>query len=123
MNKRILKFRVWDTEVERMCEWDRPVNCWERWLRGDDPKAVIMQFTGLLDKNGKEIYEGDIVQRFPFLYTGEIGWQQDGCAFEVFAIKTKGTWKSLGLTRALAAKLEVIGNIYEHPHLLIHPNL
>jgi len=77
----------------------------------------LMQFTGLTDKNGKEIYEGDIVLAFnqkPF----------------VEAIKKKCVFKNASFvfeqhhldsaTRTLASSdCEVIGNIYENPTLLI----
>ena len=57
--KRPLKFRIWDNKVNRFTYFDIfstfgrvPVDCEDN----------IQQFTGLLDKRGKEIYEGDIVR-------------------------------------------------------------
>lgn len=71
---------------------------------------ILMQYTGLKDKNGKEIYEGDIVD------TGE--WHGKS---EVFfmngSYKIKGRSSSVGFGQ-MSKKSEVIGNIYENPELL-----
>jgi uncharacterized phage protein (TIGR01671 family) len=74
----------------------------------------IMQYTGLKDKNGKEIYEGDILQDRQG--KGEVKWIQEHCSFLVRVRKPHGYHKlegdyQLNLT-------EVIGNIYENPELL-----
>ena len=78
---------------------------------------VIMQSTGLKDKNGKEIFEGDIVD-----YKGRkalVRWHGSYASFIyrfVDELQNRNTeWKPLYLAYM---KCEIIGNIYEHPHLL-----
>jgi len=66
----------------------------------------LMQFTGLLDKNGKEVYEGDIVTILSNGYPKEVKWEPRYCGFNIRP------------NRRNAKGYEVIGNIYENPELL-----
>ncbi len=73
--------------------------------------AILMQFTGLHDKNGKEIYEGDIVQHDAWDYPFKVIFNNERARF-VCELKT-------GLTQYIHSEgLIVIGNIYETPELL-----
>jgi hypothetical protein len=77
--------------------------------------SELMQYTGLLDKNGKEIYEGDIVKRdnndISVIY-----WNLKTTGFILTPNHTKLRGEVvLGL---LHTQMEVIGNIYENPNLL-----
>lgn len=72
---------------------------------------ILMQYTGLKDKNGREIYEGDIIRALaygkPFSYVLE--WQQEG---ELNGYPITGfIYNSLN-------DADVIGNIYENPELI-----
>ena len=79
-------------------------------------KETVGQFTGLLDKSGKEIYEGDVVQletTHAFDETSTLGVIKYDNSVVSFVLKAGGP------TRIDETQdLEVIGNIYENPDLL-----
>lgn len=83
-----------------------------------------MQFTGLLDKNGKEIYEGDtLIRSYGALKPLVIGKLNRGDVFDVeffrgqFLMRDKGLGHDKRLNEH-AELMEIIGNIYENPELL-----
>lgn len=77
-------------------------------------KAELMQFIGLKDKKGKEIYEGDIVKHAGWVC--KVVYGENGCCFSLVT-KVGDTDLSV-ITEAAAKHIEVIGNIYENPELL-----
>jgi len=92
-------------------------------------QPILMQYTGLEDKNGKEIYEGDIVTipgQYPYFdcdtpnYVAEVEWIFAGFQTVLHCINGKKRGISEGINEPLedGTYFEVIGNIYENPELL-----
>lgn len=75
----------------------------------------VMQFIGLLDKNGKEIYAGDIVKirglKIPQIVGFDAGWACYCFIYDTGEIMRKITPREI-------TKMEVIGNIYSNPELI-----
>jgi hypothetical protein len=117
---REIKFRAWDT---RAGGWVVNTQIFSQFptdtngeLQPVAPWFEVMQFTGLKDKNGKEIYEGDILEN-PKGSDGPasiVKWDEEGAYFHVFRGETSSGYTLQGeVSRAV-----VIGNIYENPELL-----
>lgn len=119
---RQIKFRAWDKLRKQMkygVECGVDLGIWVDFgsvLHSDD--FEVMQFTGLLDKNGKEIYEGDIINGACFNGSyayGRVVWSNDA-AFLVYSIG-----KFIEGCNDLyydVKHFEVIGNEWENPELL-----
>lgn len=80
----------------------------------------ISQYTGIIDKNEKEIFEGDIVKRkiFDDFITGQVVWSDIGfCGFQ---LKCGNVYYHIGKDEhtGTAQDDEVIGNIFDNPELL-----
>lgn len=125
-NMREIKFRVWDKEEKTMfppatleeivdnIDMGLPVSI-DGWRcdgdnLGDRDRFVWLQYTGLKDKNGKEIYDGDVI---------ETGGARGGIVGKVVYIEEGFSIEcELGYEDFYWDTLEVIGNIYENPELI-----
>lgn len=119
------KYRAWDKARNEMnykvmvgnCDtddenWTCPIIWIEEekdWLHFDDYEC-IMQSTGLKDKNGKEIFEGDVVK-----CNGLLGTIESFKAMWICSFVKYNNYQKVGF---FAQEIEVVGNVYENPELL-----
>lgn len=129
------KFRAWDKETKTMLDvslidFKKSVLVGEHWEFGETnfinfDDVNLMQSTGLYDKNGKEIFEGDIVQfedyyiesDLPYINMGIVEWSQGQ-----FTITNRASVEMEDLLDGEFLDLTIIGNIYENPELLQEQN-
>lgn len=113
---RLIKFRAWDIKRKQMffpssISWKDDL-MWCGDVLGENryetaiEKSEVMQFTGLKDKNGREIWEGDII-KFRYPETGDVRTAEVKFITGCFV---PDVWRN--------ETPEVIGNIYENPELL-----
>lgn len=117
MMSRQFRFRIWDLEDNQMCgPYDLTDSFYNHTSnRGKSPiVAPLMQFTGLLDKNEIEIYEGDILK-----YVLEGMEPLEFTEYTEEVVFTNGCFELNGCPLYVGNEIgEVIGNIYQHKHLL-----
>jgi len=116
-----IKFRAWDKRLNIFLD-----NPYFRSVRGilygENEDIELLEYTGLKDKNGKEIYEGDIITYYGYSAYGRdktktiecIKWNDSACGFDLSYITTIDNG-DIGLG---CIEIEVIGNKFQNPELM-----
>ncbi len=105
---REIKFKAWDSHLEVMRKDIHLLDTLNEYLSRE--RHIIMQYTGLKDKNGVEIYEGDILEFSAF--TPEVSRWKSVVKYN------DGYFHAIGLREIQKRKVIVIGNIHENKELL-----
>ena len=130
---REIKFRAWDKKLKNMLFMDGMSMNWEydhltfritgytdeeEWSTNEED-LELMQYTGLKDKNGKEIYEGDLIKTHTEGDTLLVIWNER--SGNGWALKRQDGTIIQGLfptnDGAPYPEVEIVGNLYEHPEL------
>jgi uncharacterized phage protein (TIGR01671 family) len=137
MNKHNIGFRAWNKKAKKMFLVNdlngliqNTIVCCKHGDACDEMEGIdgwldeveLMQYTGLKDKNGKEIYEGDILQNPIEVESGaksflrfEVFFSEGSLSFRIRDLHTRAKYSNRVVP---LSTLEVIGNIYENPELL-----
>ena len=139
---REIKFRAWDDDEKQMLDWDALLGkdvkdafdtSWPPLINVIDPCVCgctmkLMQYTGLKDKNGVEIYEGDLIKFTEIdedsafgredTEVVEVKWLEDIAQFRAIFKSGRRTELHFVVQLPTVVSCEVIGNIYENPELI-----
>ena len=137
----IPRYRAWISEADSMANDLKGIDfenktvvlkkvCWEDDFSVDEEvfeveigNAILMQSTGLHDKNGKEIFEGDVISdghtSRDIRHHQTLGFYTiDGNGVEGFFGDTASLEGFEEVSKYMSENIEIIGNIYENPELL-----
>lgn len=126
------KFRVWDSVEKKfvehffitdnglICNMEKPTSDSKLLIPIEKSELILMQSTGLLDKNGKEIFEGDILafETDDEMINVNVFWDEEHALFMFESKKYKEQESLAELVENNTYPFEIIGNIYENPELL-----
>ncbi|MEC0451481.1 YopX family protein [Bacillus subtilis] len=108
MERQLIKFRAWDHENNKMLSWEDIKNNFCDYL--DNNLFSVMQFIGLTDKKGTEIYEGDILKSdFISQETLNVGYN-----FTRFVLVRKdGQVLHQYIDERTSLTIEIVGHVYQ----------
>lgn len=121
--RREIKFRAWVPKSEEFIiheaymaiQGTPDIETLQSFMHHYSDEKNLMQFTGLLDKNGKEIYEGDVVSNHAAKW--EIIFHT-GCFCGKILSERLRVDHDIHIVARAIKEIEVIGNIYENPELI-----
>jgi len=138
---REIKFKAWDKNTEDMCQvtrlmWNEGggmctepliklthISCNGVQMYHNSDTYELMQFTGLHDKNNREIYEGDIVKASAHDELCTVIWDKSlACYLSLPIWKSVDDVEDFDCALSDNQSLEIIGNIYENSELLEESN-
>lgn len=124
---REIKFRAWDKEHKRWTNYsiaddlprfyDKHTGCWKTDKEGK--RFILSQYTGLKDKNNREIYEGDVIKAISFArWIGVVEYSDENSTFIFDDLDKKYRGDSIVFMSQFDQGFKILGNIYENPELL-----
>jgi uncharacterized phage protein (TIGR01671 family) len=151
-----IKFRVWNKDFQLftfdyLVHQNGTIFSWQvgNTVCKTGDGVIFQQFTGLLDKNGKEIYDGDVIALYPIKFErtkmsegvyhldvskplpspdviyarGIVGYDVDFCQYKIIYTWVCDAWKDGGAVSTALVKnhyeYEVVGNVFMNPEMLM----
>lgn len=119
---REIEFRAWLKNQNKMIKviqlnltMENVSDCFFNYYKFNE--IELMQYTGLKDKNGVKIFEGDIVKRH-IIKIYQVAWNDKESCWYIFNPDVKHNFSDISTLNNNVKNLEVIGNIYENEELL-----
>lgn len=118
-----IKYRAWDKINKKMLNWYEflDTNVKDTFISSESTGLILMEYIGICDKNGKEIYRNDIIKlkkldKNPIIAL--IDWSREYLSYVLITEDVAHVFENLG-DYLDEYDLEIIGNIYENSNLLI----